>query len=423
MTGEQRDGDVQSETWPPQRRSPLHAFFESGAAAGVLLVFAALNALTIANSPLGAIYFAVLELKIAGLSLLHWINDGLMAVFFLIVGLEIKREFIEGQLATWSRRALPAIAALGGMIVPALIYLAVARGDPAAIRGWAIPAATDIAFALGVLALLGSRVPVSLKIFLTALAILDDLGAILIIALFYSDQLSLVMLGGAAACLAALTLLNLRNVRSLWPYLVIGAVLWLFVLKSGIHATLAGVALALTIPLGGYGTESDEPEHSPLHMLEHWLHPYVSYFIVPIFGFANAGVSIAGMTPYLLLTPVPLGITLGLFLGKQIGVFGFAWLAVKLGLGTKPAKASWTQIYGVSLLCGIGFTMSLFIGALAFEGHEALHKATKIGVLVGSAISAVLGYVVLHVAGAALARPDEEPVKPAPSILARKRPR
>jgi NhaA family Na+:H+ antiporter len=211
------------------------------------------------------------------------------------------------------------------------------------------------------------------------------------------------MLAGAAACIAVLSLLNLRNVKQLWPYLAIGAVLWFFVLKSGIHATLAGVALALTIPLGGHHGESDEPEHSPLHTLEHWLHPYVSYLIVPIFGFANAGVSIAGMTPALLLTPVPLGIVLGLFLGKQIGVFGFAWLAVKLGFGTMPAKANWLQLYGVSLLCGIGFTMSLFIGALAFADDATLNDATKIGVLVGSAISAVLGYVVLHVAGAGLA--------------------
>ncbi|WP_181832698.1 Na+/H+ antiporter NhaA [Bosea caraganae] len=423
MTSEPNDADVQTKTWPPQRRSPLHAFFESGAAAGVLLVLAALNAMIIANSPLSVVYFKVLELKIAGLSLLHWINDGLMAIFFLLVGLEIKREFIEGQLATWSRRALPAFAALGGMIAPALIYLLIARGDPAAIRGWAIPAATDIAFALGVLALLGSRVPVSLKIFLTALAILDDLGAILIIALFYSGELSLAMLAAAAICIAVLALMNRFGVRSLLPYLVVGALLWFFELKSGIHATLAGVALALTIPLGGRGAESDEPEHSPLHKLEHGLHPYVSYFIVPVFGFANAGVALAGMTPALLLTPVPLGIMLGLFLGKQIGVFGFAWLAVKLGFGTMPAKASWPQLYGVSLLCGIGFTMSLFIGALAFAGNATLNDATKIGVLVGSAISAVLGYVVLHVAGARLAVPDEEPAKPAPSILGRKRAR
>lgn len=410
--------EAEAQEWPPKRRSPLHAFFESGGAAGVLLVLAAANALIIANSPLGLLYFKVLETKVAGLSVLHWINDALMALFFLLVGLEIKREFIEGQLATWSRRALPAFAALGGMIAPALIYVALARGDAEAIRGWAIPAATDIAFALGVLAILGSRVPVSLKIFLTALAILDDLGAILIIALFYSGDLSLPMLAGAAACLAVLIALNLRDVRALPVYLAIGALLWFFVLKSGIHATLAGVALALTIPLGGHGTESDEPEHSPLHTLEHRLHPWSSYFIVPVFGFANAGVSIAGMSPSLLLTPVPLGIMLGLFLGKQIGVFGFAWLAVRLGLGTMPAKANWAQLYGVSLLCGIGFTMSLFIGALAFANNAALNDATKIGVLAGSALSAVIGYIVLHVAGRHLATAEEEP---APALAPRKR--
>ncbi len=403
--------------WPPKRRSPLHAFLESGAAAGVLLVFSAALALIIANSALGPVYFKLLEAKIAGLSVLHWINDGLMAVFFLLVGLEIKREFIEGQLATWSRRALPALAALGGMIAPAAIYAALAWSDAQALRGWAIPAATDIAFALGVLAILGPRVPVSLKIFLTALAILDDLGAILIIALFYSGNLSLPMLAGAGACLAILIALNLRGVRLLPLYLAIGAALWFFVLKSGIHATLAGVTLALTIPLGGHGTESDEPEHSPLHTLEHRLHPWSSYLIVPVFGFANAGVSIAGMSPSLLLTPVPLGIMLGLFLGKQIGVFGFAWLAVRLGLGTMPAKATWAQLYGVSLLCGIGFTMSLFIGALAFASNAALNDATKIGVLAGSALSAVIGYVVLHLAGRHPAPANER----APAAISRKR--
>ncbi|WP_210201615.1 Na+/H+ antiporter NhaA [Bosea sp. CS1GBMeth4] len=376
----------------------MHAFFGSGAAAGVLLVLAAAAALVIANSALGPAYFKVLESKLAGLSVLHWINDALMALFFLLVGLEIKREFIEGQLASWGRRALPALAALGGMIVPAAIYATLARGDAEALRGWAIPAATDIAFALGVLAILGPRVPISLKIFLTALAILDDLGAILIIALFYSGELSLPMLAGAAACLAVLIALNLRDVRALPLYLAIGAVLWFFVLKSGVHATLAGVALALTIPLAGRGTESDEPEHSPLHTLEHRLHPWSSYLIVPVFGFANAGVSVAGMSPSLLLTPVPLGIVLGLFLGKQIGVFGFAWLAVRLELGVMPAKASWLQVYGVSLLCGIGFTMSLFIGALAFAGNAALNDATKIGVLAGSLLSAAAGYLVLSLA-------------------------
>ncbi len=382
----------------PARRSPLSAFLASEAAGGVLLMAVAALALVIANSPAAPAYFGVLSAYVGGLSVLHWVNDALMAVFFLLVGLEIKREFLEGQLSSWSRRALPGIAALGGMAVPALIYLALTRGDAVAMRGWAIPAATDIAFALGVLALLGPRVPVSLKIFLTALAILDDLGAVAIIALFYTSDLSLPMLGLAALCIAGLILLNRLNVTRLPVYLTIGVLLWFFVLKSGIHATLAGVALALTIPIGD-GSDSDEPEHSPLHMLEHGLHPWVSYLIVPIFGFANAGVSFTGMTPASALAPVPLGIALGLFLGKQIGVFGFAWAAVKAGLGALPAKANFAQLYGVALLCGIGFTMSLFIGALAFPGNPELGDATKIGVLLGSVISALTGAFVLKLAG------------------------
>ncbi len=384
---------------PFARRSPLGAFLKSEAAGGVLLMISAALALVIANSPAAPLYFATLGSYVAGLSILHWINDALMAVFFLLVGLEIKRELIEGQLSTWSRRALPGIAALGGMVVPALIFLALTRGDPVAMRGWAIPAATDIAFALGVLALLGSRVPVSLKIFLTALAILDDLGAVIIIALFYTKGLSLPMLGLAGACIVGLIVLNRLHVTKLWAYLGLGALLWFFVLKSGVHATLAGVALALTIPIGD-GSDSDEPEHSPLHTLEHWLHPYVAFLIVPIFGFANAGVSFTGMTPASALAPVPLGIALGLFLGKQIGVFGFSWLAIRAGLAAMPARANTLQLYGVALLCGIGFTMSLFIGALAFDSPE-LGKATKIGVLLGSIASAVLGAIVLRMAGRA----------------------
>ncbi len=382
---------------PFARRSPLGAFLKSEAAGGVLLMISAALALIIANSPVVPLYFATLGSYVAGLSILHWINDALMAVFFLLVGLEIKRELLEGQLSTWSRRALPGIAALGGMVVPALIFLALTRGDPVAMRGWAIPAATDIAFALGVLALLGSRVPVSLKIFLTALAILDDLGAVIIIALFYTKGLSLPMLGLAGACIVGLIVLNRLHVTKLWAYLGLGALLWFFVLKSGVHATLAGVALALTIPIGD-GSDSDEPEHSPLHTLEHWLHPYVAFLIVPIFGFANAGVSFTGMTPASALAPVPLGIALGLFLGKQIGVFGFSWLAIRAGLAAMPAQANTLQLYGVALLCGIGFTMSLFIGALAFDSPE-LGKATKIGVLLGSIASAVLGAIVLRMAG------------------------
>lgn len=384
---------------PFARRSPLGAFLKSEAAGGVLLMISAALALIIANSPVAPLYFATLGSYVAGLSILHWINDALMAVFFLLVGLEIKRELLEGQLSTWSRRALPGIAALGGMVVPALIFLALTRGDPVAMRGWAIPAATDIAFALGVLALLGSRVPVSLKIFLTALAILDDLGAVIIIALFYTKGLSLPMLGLAGACIVGLIVLNRLHVTKLWAYLGLGALLWFFVLKSGVHATLAGVALALTIPIGD-GSDSDEPEHSPLHTLEHWLHPYVAFLIVPIFGFANAGVSFTGMTPASALAPVPLGIALGLFLGKQIGVFGFSWLAIRAGLAAMPARANTLQLYGVALLCGIGFTMSLFIGALAFDSAE-LGKATKIGVLLGSIASAVLGAIVLRMAGRA----------------------
>ena len=382
---------------PFARRSPLGAFLKSEAAGGVLLMISAALALIIANSPVAPLYFATLGSYVAGLSILHWINDALMAVFFLLVGLEIKRELLEGQLSTWSRRALPGIAALGGMVVPALIFLALTRGDPVAMRGWAIPAATDIAFALGVLALLGSRVPVSLKIFLTALAILDDLGAVIIIALFYTKGLSLPMLGLAGACIVGLIVLNRLHVTKLWAYLGLGALLWFFVLKSGVHATLAGVALALTIPISD-GSDSDEPEHSPLHTLEHWLHPYVAFLIVPIFGFANAGVSFTGMTPASALAPVPLGIALGLFLGKQIGVFGFSWLAIRAGLAAMPAQANTLQLYGVALLCGIGFTMSLFIGALAFDSAE-LGKATKIGVLLGSIASAVLGAIVLRMAG------------------------
>lgn len=382
---------------PFARRSPLGAFLKSEAAGGVLLMISAALALIIANSPVAPLYFATLGSYVAGLSILHWINDALMAVFFLLVGLEIKRELLEGQLSTWSRRALPGIAALGGMVVPALIFLALTQGDPIAMRGWAIPAATDIAFALGVLALLGSRVPVSLKIFLTALAILDDLGAVIIIALFYTKGLSLPMLGLAGACIVGLIVLNRLHVTKLWAYLGLGALLWFFVLKSGVHATLAGVALALTIPIGD-GSDSDEPEHSPLHTLEHWLHPYVAFLIVPIFGFANAGVSFTGMTPASALAPVPLGIALGLFLGKQIGVFGFSWLAIRAGLAAMPAQANTLQLYGVALLCGIGFTMSLFIGALAFDSAE-LGKATKIGVLLGSIASAVLGAIVLRMAG------------------------
>lgn len=328
-----------------------------------------------------------------GLLVLHWINDALMAVFFLLVGLEIKRELLDGQLATWSQRALPGIAALGGMVVPAAIFIALNWGEPANLRGWAIPSATDIVFALGVLSLLGPRVPVSLKIFLTALAILDDLGAVVIIALFYAAELSPLMLGLAAATLLVLSALNRFGMKHLAPYLVLGAALWFFVLQSGIHATLAGVALALTIPLE---VSSGDSPTSPLHQLEHALNPWVAFLIVPIFGFANAGVSFAGLGPSALIDPVPLGIALGLFFGKQAGVFGFAWLAIELRLADMPRYASWAHLYGVAVLCGIGFTMSLFIGLLAYPGSALLQDQTKIGVLLGSTLAGIVGWLILR---------------------------
>lgn len=386
----------------------LQAFLRSEALGGYVLMLAAVVALIVANSPLAPGYFEILGAKLgfqAGPvllkeSVLHWINDGLMAVFFLLVGLEIKREVLDGQLRGAARIVLPGIAALGGMAMPALIYVLLNLGSPDTLRGWAIPAATDIAFALGILALLGSRVPTSLKVFLTALAILDDLGAIVIIALFYTSELNLFALGMAGALLACLFCLNRAGVLRLAPYLLIGAVLWYFVLKSGVHATLAGVALALTIPLRPRN-QGRAGEHSPLHALEHALHKPVALLIVPLFGFANAGVSFAGMGLSSLAQPVPLGVALGLFLGKQLGVFGFAWLAIRTGVASLPRHASFTQLYGVALLCGIGFTMSLFIGALAFSDPGAV-DATKIGVLTGSLASAVAGFLLLRTGGSSV---------------------
>jgi NhaA family Na+:H+ antiporter len=349
--------------------------------------------MVIANSPLAPVYAGLLHRYFLGLSVLHWVNDGMMAVFFLLVGLEIKREIVDGQLATWSRRALPGIAALGGMIVPAIIFVVINSGEAVNLRGWAIPSATDIAFALGVLALLGPRVPVSLKIFLTALAILDDLGAVAIVALFYTADLSPQMLGLALVTLILLFGLNRLGVKLLAPYLLVGAVLWYFVLKSGVHATLSGVALALTIPIEA--SSGDSPD-SPLHRLEHVLSPWVAFLIIPVFGFANAGVSFAGLSPSALFEPVPLGIVLGLFLGKQAGVFSFAWLAIRLGLADMPKHASWSHLYGVAVLCGIGFTMSLFIGLLAYPDSASLQDQTKIGVLLGSMLSGLSGWLILR---------------------------
>ena len=376
--------------------SALRAFLQSESAGGLLLMGSAALALIVANSPLADGYFHALHIHVGGLSIGHWVNDGLMAVFFLLVGLEIKREVVDGELSTWSRRVLPGIAALGGMVVPALIYIAVNLHTPANLRGWAIPAATDIAFALGVLSLLGSRVPASLKVFLAALAIIDDLGAILIIAIFYTDHLTLWALGGAAVAFAVLVAMNRLKVTTLWPYLLVGAVLWFLFLKSGVHATLAGVILAMTIPITKSPAAPDDA-HSPLHRLEHGLAPWVAYLVVPVFGFANAGVALGQVGLGELTAPATLGAALGLFLGKPLGVGLFCLAAIKLGWAKRPSGASPMQLFGVSALCGIGFTMSLFINNLAFDA-PILQDETKIGVLAGSVLSALLGWLVFSLA-------------------------
>ncbi|TNC49161.1 Na+/H+ antiporter NhaA [Rubellimicrobium rubrum] len=385
----------------PRRRRPfsmLRAFLDGQASGGLVLMAAAALALVVANSPLAPAYFGALHAYFGPLSLSHWINDGLMAVFFLVVGLEIKREVLDGQLSTWSRRILPGVAALGGMVVPALVFLAFNADDPTTARGWAIPAATDIAFALGVLSLLGSRVPTSLKVFLTALAIIDDLGAVVIIALFYSGDLSIPHLGGAAAVLGLLVLLNRMRVTWLWAYLVPGLALWWLVLGSGVHATIAGVLLALTVPLRTSPARPDDVGHSPLHRLEHALHPWSTFLIIPIFGFANAGVSFEHLTVEALTDDLTLGVALGLLLGKLVGVYGSAWLVIRLGLADVPMGAGKLQLFGVALLCGIGFTMSLFIGLLAFANEPLLQEEVKVGILGGSLIAGLLGWTVLRLA-------------------------
>jgi NhaA family Na+:H+ antiporter len=379
-------------------RDSIASFIRTEAASGVLLLATAALALIAANSPLAGLYGAFLDLpvgvRIGDFELqkpsLLWINDGLMAVFFLLVGLEIKRELAEGELSTRQQAMLPCVAALGGMLVPALIYAAVNLGDPVALHGWAIPAATDIAFALGVLALLGNRIPPSLKVFLVALAIIDDLGAIVIIALFYSGELSLWSLGLAAGVMLCLLALNRAGVTRIAPYMLLGTALWLFVLESGVHATLAGVAVALAIPI-----REDEAGRSPLRELEHVLHPWVAFVVMPAFAFANAGVSFAGITVAHLFAGVPLGITLGLFIGKQIGAFGAAWLAVRAGWSRMPEGADWGLLYGTCMLAGIGFTMSLFIGTLAFD-LASYAAPVRLGVLAGSALSGIAGYLVLR---------------------------
>ncbi len=379
------------------RRRPITAirqFLQTEAAGGYVLMAAAAAAIAVANSPLSAPYQHALHLYFGGLSLLHWINDGLMALFFLLVGLEIKRELIDGELSSWPRRILPGAAALGGMVVPALVYLAINRDHPANIDGWAIPAATDIAFALGVLALLGNRVPASLKLLLTAIAIIDDLGAIVIIAVAYTASLNLAALGLAAAGLAVLFGLNRLRVMALWPYLLIGAGVWFAVLQSGIHATLAGVAVAFTIPLRRT-IGAPEDHESPLLRLEHALAPLCAFVIVPIFGFANAGVALRGLGPSDAVAPVPLGIALGLLLGKQLGVFGAIAVLVRAGVADAPLGSSWRQLWGLSLLCGIGFTMSLFIAGLAFGEGSPQDEAAKLGILGGSLLSALAGWLIL----------------------------
>ena len=374
--------------------SAIRRFLESQSSAGLVLMGAAVLALMVANSPLGPNYETILHAYVGPLSVGHWINDALMAVFFLFVGLEIKREMLDGQLSTWSRRILPGIAAAGGMMVPALVYLAFNRGPTAA--GWAIPAATDIAFALGVIALLGNRVPASLRVFLAALAIIDDLGAVMIIAVFYTAKLSIPDLAGAAVALMVLIGLNRFGVLRLTPYLLVGAILWVLVFRSGTHATLAGVVLAFTIPMQCTPGRPDNDSDSPLHRLEHALNLPVGFLVVPIFGLANAGVPVLTLPAEALGAPVTLGVALGLLIGKITGVFGFSMLAVRLGLADMPAHAGKRQLLGVALLCGIGFTMSIFITLLAFPGSQLLQAEAKLGVLAGSFLSGLLGYLLLR---------------------------
>lgn len=385
-----------------RRPSALRDFLRSEAAGGIVLMAAALAALVLANSPWAAGYEhwkhatngLVLAPKLGAMTIELWINDALMALFFLLVGLEIKRELVDGELSRPADRRLPVIAAAAGMIVPAAIYLAVIGGDPALVRGWAIPAATDIAFAIGVMALLGKRVPTALKLFLTTVAIVDDMGAVAIIAIAYSQGLDWAALAAAAGVLAVMMALNRHGVGSLIPYLALAVLLWWLVLLSGVHATVAGVLAAMTIPVRRSPGAPDDVE-SPLHRLEHALNPWVAFAIVPLFGFANAGVSLAGAT----LSPLVLAIVAGLFVGKQVGIMGAITLADRFRIAPRPAGASFAQLYGVTLLAGIGFTMSLFIGGLAFPGQPELLADVKVGVLAGSLISAVAGYAVLRYAG------------------------
>lgn len=389
----------------------IDEFLALESAGGILLVIAAALALILANSPLSGLYQSLFDTRVAvivgGLeldkSLLHWINDGFMAVFFLLVGLEIKREVLEGELSNRDQIVLPAVAAVGGLVVPAVIYLTIVGADEAARNGWAIPTATDIAFALGVLALLGPRVPLALKVFVTAVAIIDDIAAIVVIAIFYSDDLSTTALLLASLAFAVMLILNYKRVTHIAAYILVGTFMWIFMIKSGVHATLAGVLTAVCIPL----RTTAEAEESPARHLEHSLHPWVAYGILPLFAFANAGVSFEGMQAKDFYGPVPMGIALGLFAGKQIGIFVPTWLVVVSGLAKRPTGTTWLQIYGASVICGIGFTMSLFIGGLAFEAGDFYYAAAvRMGVMEASLAAALWGYFVLRYAGST---PGQQP--------------
>ncbi|THA15029.1 Na+/H+ antiporter NhaA [Rodentibacter pneumotropicus] len=377
----------------------IQQFFKLESSSGILLLFAALIAILFANSPLGTIYNDFLHLPVSvqvgtfaiGKTLLHWINDGFMAVFFVLVGLEVKRELLEGSLSSYQKAIFPAFAAVGGMVIPALVYVFIAYQDPTLANGWAIPMATDIAFALGIMALLSKQVPLPLKVFLLALAIIDDLGAIVVIALFFSHGLSIQALIFAAIAIMLLIILNRFKVTALCAYMVVGIILWASVLKSGVHATLAGVIIGFCIPLKG------EKGETPLEDFEHLLAPWTSFLILPLFAFANAGVSFEGLDFSMLTSPLLLAIALGLIIGKPLGVFGFSYLSVKLGIAKLPEDINFKQIFSVAILCGIGFTMSMFLASLAFDENtgESVNTLSRLGILLGSTFSAIVGYIFL----------------------------
>ena len=378
--------------------APVRALFVGDASAGILLILVAAAAMVAANSALSGEYHALFHealrwTPIPKLDTLHlWINDGLMAIFFFVVGLEVKREWIEGQLSNAEQRRLPILAAAAGMIVPAILYYSVVKAEGAdeLIRGWAIPAATDIAFAMGVLGLLGNRVPASLRLFLLTVAIVDDIGAVLVIAFFYTANIKLAWLVAAAVTVGVMYALNRMKVSAYWPFILLALVLWYFVLNSGVHATIAGVVAALTIPMRG------KDDDTMLEHLEHGLAPWSAYLVVPVFGFANAGVEFGQMGMQALLDPLPLAIATGLFVGKQLGIFSAIFVADKIGFAPRPHNASWTEIWGVTILCGIGFTMSLFVSGLAFAGNALLIEEAKIGILIGSLLSSLVGYTILR---------------------------